>query len=549
MTLWEQLLRDRALLDREYDTDDWNPRSGLPLKELEESCRALLSETAGEPRSRVKPRLIELSLDRAQVGVHPASLFADKLNHGNLMESIRWGWQREAEAGPLAPAVERNRALAEARACTGDPDFGHTCPGWDEVLSLGLTGLLERLETLRAEKPDRAEFYDGSIRVYRAALRALGRLRAEAERKASGSPLLCLTADALRALETGAPRTFCQALQLMIVYYMLQHHLDSVVVRSMGGLDALLWPFYRNDVEAGRLTPEDARAMLGYFFLKLRAKHFGANIPFYLCGVNRDGESCANPLSAIILEVYGALDIQDPKIHIRCGPETDPELLRLALRLIREGKNSILFINGPVVSGALERLGETPEDARDFAIVGCYEPMAVNREVPCTCNGRINLVKAVELALSDGVDLLTGERLLPASGLLPESWEDFLARLAAVLEELFDRCAAEINAYEERYMELCPSPFFSATLPCSREQGVDVYAGGAVYNNSSTNILGVASAACAGSALRNAVSPFRSCAGSSGATGRGRRSCGGSARRSARNTAAAGPGTTGRRNG
>lgn len=499
--LWEEMLRDRAILDAEYENENWNPDSGLPFDALKEKFFEMERELANEPRCRVKPRLTEFLLDNARISVEPAGVFADRLNHGGLLEQARWGWQQALEKGALASVLDEARPLREARACTADPDFGHTCPDWGDLLEQGFPGILARLIELRREKPERADFYDGAICVWRAAVRYVGRLRAEVERMTDACPRLGRTAEALRSLENGAPKTFLEALQLMLLYYEL-HSMDGTVLRSMGGLDALLDRFYRADMEAGRLTEQDARAFLGYFFLKLRARHINANIPFYLCGVDRNGREQTNPLSFMILEVYDALDIQDPKIHIRCNPQSDPALIRLALRMIRDGHNSLVFINGPAVSKALERLGESPEDARDFAIVGCYEPMAVNREVPCTCNGRVNLPKAVELTLSDGVDLLTGKRLLPASGKEPASWEDFLARLREILGVLCAEVIEVVNAYERHYMELCPSPVYSSAMPCSREQGVDLYAGGAVYNSSSTNILGTATAADALNAIR-----------------------------------------------
>jgi len=119
--------------------------------------------------------------------------------------------------------------------------------------------------------------------------------------------------------------------------------------------------------------------------------------------------------------------------------------------------------------------------------VGCYEPGVLGREVACTGNGGISLPKALELALNNGVDPLSGEKLGLETGEAAslDTFDKLLDAVKAQIAFLADRMTGLIRAFERRYMEMNPSPLFSGTLAECVEQGRDAYAGGAKYNSSS----------------------------------------------------------------
>lgn len=231
--------------------------------------------------------------------------------------------------------------------------------------------------------------------------------------------------------------------------------------------------------------------------------HVTANVPFYIGGRLADGSDATNPLTTLIVEEYIGLNINDPKIHVRWHKDLPKPLVRLILGSIRDGRNSFVFLNDEVVEGALTALGEDPADARNYVVIGCYEPAALGKEVPCTCAARVNLPKAVLVAMNGGIDPDTGAAVgVPAD---PDSYRDFDAFYVAVLaqiETFADRAAALTVAYERAYPSLNPAPLFSSTLADCVARGKDAYSGGAKYNNSAVNAICIASTVDALTAVR-----------------------------------------------
>ena len=188
-----------------------------------------------------------------------------------------------------------------------------------------------------------------------------------------------------------------------------------------------------------------------------------ANIPFFLGGIDIDGKDATNELSRIIVDEYVALNIHDPKIHIRYHDGIAQDFLVKVLDAIRKGNNSFVFINDSIVEKGLVSLGQSLEEARNYTVIGCYEPCSAGKEVPCTCNGRISLPKVVELALNDGVDPLTGNRLAPAFNANELTFDTFYDYIKTITAYFADRVIELVSSLETRYMDMNPSPllFFS----------------------------------------------------------------------------------------
>lgn len=502
------LEQNKETLANEYSNNDWNEASGLCTEELRERCDRIEKEHEKESKAFVKTKIIEFILDNARIAVNPHSLYADRIQHDMIMYGYRSKWLSEVQANEMKEMIEKYKELEGSRTFTGAVDFGHTCPDWDYILANGLPGIVSKLEEKLANASlteEQRKFYENSQVVYLAVIRFVKRLAEEAERKKEEAPNMPLVAESLNNLVVSAPHTLHEALSLMLIYYEMQHNLDCSEIRTFGSLDSLLFGYYQHDLDAGIITEADARVMLKYFMYKLFAKKHGSNIPFGLCGSDPEGNDLTNPLTFMILEEYMALDVHDPKIHIRYHDKLDRRVVRMVLTSIVEGKNSFVFMNDAVVSKSLEKIGVEPADAHNYIVVGCYEPCAYKKEIPCTCNGRINIPKAIELALTDGIDMLTGKRLLPPCEAPVVTFEDLLKRVETNLKRASEDCMALINEYERNYPRINPTPIFSGALEESVEKGLDIFKGGAKYNNSSINAFGLATAVDALAALKKAV--------------------------------------------
>lgn len=381
----------------------------------------------------------------------------------------------------------------EALAYTGDKDFGHTCAGWGSIVRLGLFGLRQRVADYAAgASGEKAFFYGGLLRVWDGVLIFLGRA-AEAARQQGKTEM----AESLGNLVKRGPKTMYEAMQTILAYYCLQMAFDGTVLRTLGRLDSLLYPFYEREKEA---TP----SLISDFLAEVDGYKATANIPFALGGSDAGGSSLVNSLTYRFLEGYVAGNTTCVKLHLLCTEDMPEELLETALNAVREGKNSIVFMNDPRVIASLENQGAEHAHAAAYHVVGCYE-CGAEEELTCSCNARVNLPKALELALNGGRDMLTGARIgLENSGQF-ESFGELQGEFYRQCVHLC-RCAMEItDCWEQLYPVLHTAPILSATYLSALEKGVDVYNGGARYCNSSLNAIGLATAVDALAAVRKLV--------------------------------------------
>jgi pyruvate-formate lyase len=250
---------------------------------------------------------------------------------------------------------------------TGFFDLGHTAPDFKRIFELGLPGLLARLEKKAEGEHSESEkkFYDAGIRVWRAALKYVER----------AAKTVCneKQAAALTALSKRPPETLYEAIQLTFLYYVIQHWFDGANVRTLGRLDELYEPFRAADIAAGRLDEEGVRRLVSDMYREFDEIKITANMPFAVGGTGRDGKTSVNAMSYILMEEYARLALPNVKLHFLYTDDMPRDFVKIALGAVRDGANSICFMGDKTVSESLVKLGEDAEDARDYAVVGCYE--------------------------------------------------------------------------------------------------------------------------------------------------------------------------------
>ena len=429
---------------------------------LGEKVREIIDQQ--QPFSQAKADALVFLLNNIPVMVDPANLFVWRFDHGNIMTQVRSLRETECKQSFMK---ETATEYEQVRAFVNNLDFGHIGPDWSYLLQRGIPGVIEDLEN-----GGQTPYYTERIAVYRAIAAFLERFADSATVLAT--PKGDFVAKNLRTLVVSPPKTMAQALQLILILYVLQTHIDGVIIRSLGGLDRMLYPYYQNDLRSGAFTKAQLEEIVCYFFQTISSMEVCANLPFYICGMDEKGEDTTNELTYLLLEQYRALDIYDPKIHVMYHPGIDPNIVRMVEEMIREGKNSFVFINTPLATKSLEKIGISPEDAKKVAVYGCYETAAEGTEIPCTCAGEVNMAKSIEMVLDSG-----------------KHFSDFQAFYEGVLDQLEDytlSCMDAIASCEPHFPNICPSMILSPTYRHSRESGIDVYSGGAKYNN--TSIVG-----------------------------------------------------------
>jgi formate C-acetyltransferase len=328
-------------------------------------------------------------------------------------------------------------------------------------------------------------------------------------------------ADVCTHVPAHAPRDFHEALQ----YYWFCHlavitELNGWDSFSPGHLDQHLLPFYRKGLADGSLTPEGARELLEAFFVKFNnhpappkvgvtAAESGTYTDFAninLAGLLPDGSDGSNELTDLLLEIVDEMHLLQPSSNIQLSRKTPDAVLKHALRVIRKGYGFPSIFNADAVVQEQLRQGKTPEDARAGGCSGCVETGAFGKEA-YILTGYFNMVKVLELTLHDGVDARTGKRLgLPTGG--PESFGSFDDLFAAFRRQLHHFIEIKIRGnqvIERMYATMMPAPLLSVITDDCIRKGKDYNAGGARYNNTYIQFVGIGSLTDSLAAMKQTV--------------------------------------------
>ncbi len=490
----------KDVLKEQFANISWIEGSGHSPEKLTAEIKKI--EEKGGLRARVKADTFAFLAENARIAVTPEDIFQEKLFSGDVMRKQ----QNEAVQfvkNKFFPEKHASvwYAWKEAGAYSANEDFGHTSPNSRALLSLGFTGLLTRVNEAAAREglsPKQKEFYGTCVTVLRGMIRV-------AERLADAiAPYNAENARALRAIATRAPETTYEAMQLIVLYFYLHEYVAGTRVRTLGRLDILLTPFYEADLAARRYTREELREMLRYFLYKFFAMNVPFGLPFCIGGDDGQGGDVTNEVTYLIVDVFDELNIHSPKIHVRVCEKTPKELVLRVLDCIRKGNSSFVFVNDRVAKEALLRVGIAERDVWDYLPIGCYEPAVWGKEIGCTGNGGVSLGKVAEFLFTGGKDLASGVAYSIDTG-IPATYEEFLEAVKRQIAYMADKCMSYIAALEEHYGECGPDPILSAQYDDSVASGVDVYEGGASYNNSSFYYYCIATLVDAIAAVRELV--------------------------------------------
>ena len=304
-----------------------------------------------------------------------------------------------------------------------------------------------------------------------------------------------------------APRNFWEALQ----YYWFVHL--GVIIEfntwdsfNPGRLDQHLYPFYQQGLASGELTRERAKELLQAFWIKFNnqpappkvgvtAQESGTYTDFALIntgGVKVDGSDAVNELSFLILDVVEEMRLVQPSSMVQISQKTPDAFLKRALKIIRTGFGQPSVFNTDAIIQELVRQGKSLEDARLGGASGCVEAGAFGKEA-YILTGYFNLTKVLEITLNNGLDPRTGRKIGLSTG-DPASWRTFDDLYQAFERQLNYFVEIKIkgnNIIERLYAHYLPAPFLSLFIDDCLQRGRDYHNGGARYNTSYIQGVGI----------------------------------------------------------
>jgi len=275
-----------------------------------------------------------------------------------------------------------------------------------------------------------------------------------------------------------------------------------------GRLDQHLFPFYAQGVESGDLTEEWARELLQAFWIKFNnqpappkvgvtAQESNTYTDFCLInvgGVDENGNDASNELSYLILDVIEEMRLLQPSSMVQVSKKNPDRLLRRALKIVKTGFGQPSIFNTDAIIQELLRQGKDLIDARKGGCSGCVETGAFGKE-SYILTGYFNLVKVLEVTLHNGIDPRTGKKIGIETG-NPESFASFDDLFTAFQKQLSYFIDIKIKGnriIEKLYADYLPAPFLSILIDDCIKNGKDYNAGGARYNTSYIQGVGMGS--------------------------------------------------------
>ncbi len=366
----------------------------------------------------------------------------------------------------------------------------------------------EAAERLAALRPDslenigKVEFYSSAVIACDGVMRLAERYSREAGKMAEKE------ADPVRRQElleieticarvpAEPPRTFHEACQFVWFVQLCAVISENPLALNPGRFDQYMYPYYRADVDEGRLTEEKARELVESLWIKFSewVWTISSNTANYFAGYNqfqnltvggrkRDGSDGTNELSYICLRATEGVKTHQPGLSVRISQDCPDEFLLAVSKLVSTGMGFPAIHNDQAGSQMLLQAGYEPEDARDWNNCGCVVPH-FRKTGEWTSAVNVNFGAALEYALNEGRSRLTGELMgLPEKPAAEFStFREVVGAFLRQLANLVDHSVIGTVVAQKLHMEMVPRPFLSTCVDGCIEKGKDLSAGGAVYN-------------------------------------------------------------------
>jgi len=398
--------------------------------------------------------------------------------------------------------------------------IGHFTMNHKKVLAMGLKGVIaearEKLKALpkKEREGEKGLFYEAVARSCGAAIAFARRYSILAAAMAQKEPDR-ERAEELREIARVCGRvpehpaeSFHEAVQSVYFIHLISQIESGGNSISLGRIDQILYPYYKNDLQAGRITPARARELMALLFIKTNEIWNVLEEAFIpggegtegkttqnvtVGGVGIDGEDATNELSYIGLDAFGDVRTVQPNFGVRVSKKTSEEFFMKAVEYSRDGV-LMHFHNDEVIVKSLVRAGHTLEDARDYGVVGCLEPNAQGKSFASTFAVQFNGIKCLEFALFNGLDNIFGYQSGIETGDAAKftGFEDLWSAYDAQVRHFFGQMVRGMEVLDRSIAAAVPSPFASAMVEGCVEKGKDLTAGGAVYNSTGVQLMGFA---------------------------------------------------------
>ena len=409
--------------------------------------------------------------------------------------------------------------------------IGHFTVKYEEVLAIGFEGIKAKAQTaldaIDCTDPDyqkRSTFLEAVKISCDAAMLYAKRyaLLALEEAKECSDPVrqreLLQIAENCARVPAKPAQSFYEACQsFWFVQELLQTESSGHSI-SPGRFDQYMYPYFKADLEAGKLTREQAQEYMDCIWVKLNdlnkcrdaasAEGFAGYSLFQNLiagGQNEEGMDVTNDLSFMCIEAAMHVPLPQPSLSVRVWNKTPHSFLIKAAKLTRTGIGLPAYYNDEVIIPSLMSRGVSLQDARTYNIIGYVEPQAHGKTDGWHDAAFFNMCRPLELVFSNGMD--GGEQVGPRTGEISDfaTFDDFFNAYKEQMNYFIKLLVNADNSIDVAHAERCPLPFQSCMIDDCIGKGKSLQEGGAIYNFTGPQGFGIANVADSMLAIKQLV--------------------------------------------
>lgn len=377
-----------------------------------------------------------------------------------------------------------------------DKGQGHIIIDYPRLLNNGLGALVAEMREHCARDAHNA-FYAAALLLLEACQRHILRYASLAEALAVNSDAprreeLLKIADISRHNAQHKPQTFWQACQLFWYMNVILQYESNASSLSIGRFDQYMLPFYQASLSQGE-EPAFLKELLESLWVKCNdvvllrstssARYFAGFPTGYtalLGGLTESGRSAVNVLSFLCLDAYQSVQLPQPNLGVRVNELIDRSFLLKTAETIRLGTGIPQIFNDEVVVPAFLNRGVSLEDARDYAVVGCVELSIPGKTYGLHDIAMFNLLKVMEIAMQEN------------EGNAGLTYEELLEHIRSKINHYIALMAEGSNICDIGHRDWAPVPLLSSFISDCLDAGKDITEGGARYNFSGVQGIGIA---------------------------------------------------------
>jgi Pyruvate-formate lyase len=330
---------------------------------------------------------------------------------------------------------------------------GHMVMHHAKLLEIGLNGYGELINQYN----DGSEYYEALSTILEAFRTVILRTADECDNE---------LADDLKYIAYHKPNSFRQAIQLIWFVHICAD------CDSFGRTDQYLYPFYKSDIESGKITYEEALSLIEGLVIKV--EEVGA-----IQNMTIGGEY--NDITLMIMRSTREVMYKGPNLCLRIN-DTMPDIYKdEIIKSLGTGQALPALYNDNQYIPHLIRYGIPESDAVNYCLAGCSQVMIPGKTQFVNDIGMMNIAKIFELTMNEFDDC----------GNYDEFYNKFIAKIkhSSNLEADLNNIDIRIRGNTEGYI------FRSLLTDGCIESGIGCYRGGAVYNGVQLECIGITNAA------------------------------------------------------